>query len=765
MVDSNNNARTVENEPRSKRVELIVRQLESLPTLPVVATRLLQAATAKDISTKEVVSLIESDQALTVKILALTRKAHLGLGSSVKTVEKAVLMLGFEAVRNAVLSIQVFEAFGPGAKRDSGVEEESFDRAEFWKHCLAVACGAQLITEKVKLKDSFEPNEIFVCGLLHDLGKVALDTCLPKSFARIVKISESNRVSIADVERRILGLDHAAIGKRLAEHWQLPESIVHSIWLHHHKSSSLPEKIKYRSLAEIIYISDLIAREQRIGFSGNFIFSDNSKDMCKNLGIDSESYDDILMLLRSRMGERASMIGLEDLSSEELYRQALQGANGELGQLNQNLSLANDTLKSRSRYFEGLHHLHRNLKPGMAMVEMLEHLSSAVCSAMDIPSVIVYYQDTEQHFLESVLFDGNSYQSKLFEFSEISSSESRFVSDEFIVDVPDYLTELVLHYSRNLGSNPLRLLRLGCAGKALGGILISADDDLVNRLRLERQEVDALRSGCSLVIGQSLAYESKDNLADELLVVTRQMQELEQKLLEAKCMTGLGELAAGAAHEMNNPLAIISGRAQLLVDQVEDEHVSRALKVIVEQSNRASDIISDLMDFAKPVRPNREEVDLRGLLAEITESFTQANQLSTECISLDITEGSDLVFCDRSQLSSSIREILNNSLDACKDTEMKVNLKTYCDDEGQYVYIRISDNGSGMARDVLGKALDPFFSACKAGRRRGLGLSRAYRYIQSNNGMLWLESEPDGGTTVFIKVPSRPATISKDAKG
>ncbi len=753
---------------RSKRVELIVRQLEALPTLPVVATKVLQATTAKETSVREVISLIESDQSLTAKILGLTRKAHLGLGDSIGTVDKAVVMLGFDAIRSAVLSVQVFETFGI-REQDQAKEHPPtvFNREEFWKHSLAVACGAQLIVEQLAGK-KFDPDEVFVCGLLHDLGKVALDTCLPKSFARVVEIAVNNRTSIADVERRILGMDHAAIGKRLAEHWQLPEAIVHAAWLHHHKSSSLPINIKFRELIDVIYLADLIAREQRIGFSGNFILADRSEPMAQRMGISADGYQKILLDLRKRMGDRSALIGLNELSSEQLYQQALQAANAELGRLNQSLTISNRKLKSRSRYFESINQLHRALSPSMPVVQMLEHIASVIRSAIDVPAVVVYRQDNENRFLETACADENETQSKLFELPrEEIQAPAQGASDEnngFILDPPDILAEMIAHYARRLSPHPIKMIQLSCRDMVIGGILISADSLLIDRLSREQQEIIALSTACGLALGQSLTIEGKDRLAEELLVLTRQMEELEQKLLEVRCIAAIGELAAGAAHEMNNPLAIISGRAQLLQDQEPDPDKHKALEVIVKQAQRTSEIITELMDFAKPVKPQLKMFNIPDLLKQTVETFVQGNHLKPEQVHIEIGDSADKVYCDQQQLAYAVKEILSNSLEAAGPASLQIKIQTVAEDDKQFIQLRISDNGPGMESSVLSRAMDPFFSARKAGRGRGLGLSRAYRYIQSNNGTLWLESTPGLGTTAFIRLPVKHAK-GTDAKG
>src|SRR5690606_21838821 len=126
-------------------------------------------------SARDVVKLIESDVSLTTRILHLVHRPDMGVSGDVNSVERAVVLLGFAAVRSAVLAVSVFETFGTGPQR----KFSHFIRDDFWKHSIAVACCAELMTEVLteiyRKAAGIEPPQAFVGGLLHDLGKVALD--------------------------------------------------------------------------------------------------------------------------------------------------------------------------------------------------------------------------------------------------------------------------------------------------------------------------------------------------------------------------------------------------------------------------------------------------------------------------------------------------------------------------------------------------------------------------------------------------------------
>src|SRR4051812_17660607 len=171
---------------RARQVELILERVETLPTLSPVAARLLSIGTVDEVLIGDVVKIIESDPALSTRILGLCRKADRGLGDRITTVKRAVLMLGIESVRSAALSVSVYDLMSKddeSARKeldarvasenggDAADAQQTFDRKGFWKHSIAVACAAELIAAQ-HLKLRVLPEEAFLAGLLHDVGKL-----------------------------------------------------------------------------------------------------------------------------------------------------------------------------------------------------------------------------------------------------------------------------------------------------------------------------------------------------------------------------------------------------------------------------------------------------------------------------------------------------------------------------------------------------------------------------------------------------------------
>ena len=186
-----------------------------------------------------------------------------------------------------------FESFGSLSERRA----PHFSRDEFWKHCVATACCAGADGhgdrgEKGRHAPGVpDPSEAFICGLLHDLGKIALESILPKSFTRVVEAADLLRGNIADVERTVIGLDHMVVGKRLAERWNLPAIVRDCIWLHGQLPQALPANVKQPRMVNLITLADTLVREQHLGYSGNYTFAASKQGLLDAVGLTAEQID------------------------------------------------------------------------------------------------------------------------------------------------------------------------------------------------------------------------------------------------------------------------------------------------------------------------------------------------------------------------------------------------------------------------------------------------------------------------------------------
>jgi hypothetical protein len=167
--------------------------------------------------------------------------------------------------------------------------------------------------------------------MLHDMGKVALDAVLPKSFSKVVEAADLLRGNIADLERTVIGLDHMVVGKRLAEKWQLPATIRDCIWLHGQLPQALPATVKNPRMVNLTTLADLLVREQHLGYSGNYVFAMARQVPADAVGIGNEQVEAVMQKLVAT-STPSRRPGAGQASTSELYQHALARANKELGE-------------------------------------------------------------------------------------------------------------------------------------------------------------------------------------------------------------------------------------------------------------------------------------------------------------------------------------------------------------------------------------------------------------------------------------------------
>jgi signal transduction histidine kinase len=212
---------------------------------------------------------------------------------------------------------------------------------------------------------------------------------------------------------------------------------------------------------------------------------------------------------------------------------------------------------------------------------------------------------------------------------------------------------------------------------------------------------------------------------------------------------------------MNNPLAVISGRSQLLAQQLTDPKHKAAAHLIHEQSHRLSSIITELMDFAKPEPPHPKETDLAELIARALHEAKTQTDPADRTFEVTMTDVPP-VAVDPQQVAAALTEVIENSIHATDPTSGHIELHAAFDPYSSRVVVTVSDNGCGMDEGTVKRAFDPFFSNKPAGRRRGLGLAKALRWIEASGGSIRLESRAGQGTRGVILLPAvQPGAVAE----
>jgi signal transduction histidine kinase len=270
-----------------------------------------------------------------------------------------------------------------------------------------------------------------------------------------------------------------------------------------------------------------------------------------------------------------------------------------------------------------------------------------------------------------------------------------------------------------------------------------------------RSLVHRLRATLAAAEATGAAVVERDLLASVLLAVEAdegQESRIDHRVAEAR-LEALRELAYGAGHEINNPLANIAARAQaLLLDEREPER-RRRLATIVDQAFRARDMIGGLMVFARPPKPEPADTPLDELLGPVVEMLRgHAASLGVSFVHLP-PAGPIQLHVDRSQIAEALRMLGQNAIEATS-AGGRVVLEARGATSGGGAEVTISDDGPGMDPETAERACDPFFSGREAGRGIGLGLPKTLRLVEANGGSLRILSRPGQGTQCVVTLPA-----------
>lgn len=227
--------------------------------------------------------------------------------------------------------------------------------------------------------------------------------------------------------------------------------------------------------------------------------------------------------------------------------------------------------------------------------------------------------------------------------------------------------------------------------------------------------------------------------------------ELERRLAQAEKLSSIGLLAAGVAHEVNTPLAVISSYAQMLARQVAgDEEKARLLEKITRQTFRASEIVNALLNFSRAVPGRFEEVDLNRLIRETLLLLEHQLEQAGIRVELELEEGLAPIQGDPGKLQQVFLNLFLNARDAMEGGGT-LAIRSRCD--GRRIRIEVRDSGPGIPSEHLHRIFDPFFTTKPARRGTGLGLSISYGIVREHGGEIEVESRPGEGACFRLAFP------------
>lgn len=257
-------------------------------------------------------------------------------------------------------------------------------------------------------------------------------------------------------------------------------------------------------------------------------------------------------------------------------------------------------------------------------------------------------------------------------------------------------------------------------------------------------------------------------LIDQLAEAYHNLSNTQEQLKIAEKLASIGQLAAGVAHELNNPLGTILLYSSMMKKDIEkifnNDQAVEDIELIVEEAKRCKNIVSNLLDFARQGKLHLKEFDLSELLHDLIRLSSQ-NPASRNIIFTSNLNGKCLIKGDEDQLRQVFLNIINNACDAMQDVEEK-ELKVSLINNDNEAVIEFEDTGKGIPPENYGKVFTPFFTTKSIGKGTGLGLAISYGIIKMHRGSINFTSEVNKGTKFIVKLPKNPDSAgSGDIKG
>lgn len=733
----------------SRRVELAVGELTSLSVPPCVAVQYLPKVFQGRFSPSGIADIAECEPAIAAAVLSLAQRLGAGPARQRHAIRLVLDRLDGDDVRDALLGIKV----AAGEVESVEGQPAAPTHEDLTLHSLAVACCARHIAEAVSWQ--LDPLLAYCAGLLHDIGKYALRDIMPRSLAAIAGEAEAMRAGLHAVELRHLGTNHTLLGRQLAQRWRLPEAVAMAIWLHHSRPATVSQGLPQARVALVVWAADHLARHAGVGRSGSFHTPEPLDGIAEALDVPVATLRDIQDALAEEVGRKAQALSFDLPNAAARYGDLLQASTASLSRMHSRLSHESRELQTSAGYLAFTGEFLAGVDSSMDPIAIAEDFARRWQRFFQTGSVCLYLPGgAADGAVDAVVIEALGHSRKLvLEMPEDTPPVPPAIADHFaLIEAYGHFDWVQEQLEVDFDPGRTRLLPLISGGRAVAVIAFELNYPGDSDLFAARFATAA--SLAATVLDLALAKHRCERLSEQLAQVSLQTVASSRPANSTSGLDrveALAEMAAGVAHELNNPLSVISGRAQLLAQAESDGQKRHVLEVIEENARATAGIIDDLMSFAQPPAPRPAMVDVRQIVREAVELAGHKTGADHVNAQVQVADDVQEVFVDSAQVVSAVANIVANAIESYTDTMGPVKVTAEAAERG--VSLQVRDLGAGMDAETLRKATHPFFSGKPAGRKRGMGLAYAARLIELNRGSLDIQSRPGEGTAVTVLLP------------
>lgn len=756
----------------ARRAEQVLGRLGDLPAPPQASAILLSTKDGEAFEPREVVSLIEADPGLTARALAIAKllcaaSGRANSGKDISSIDDVALLAGLPTLRAAVVACQIFDAYAErptvSLEGDAGADPNAptMDRRVFWLSSIGVAAASQALgAARSASGEQVDVADAFLAGFAQSLGVLALDSILPRSFARVAAFAEREGKDLAEIERAIMGIDHHTVGRKVAERWQLPQSVRDTIWLAGVAPDRVPQTPQ-KPVITTVNLASALTRFAQLAWFGDAPTRDAVERLGVQCQVDAQTLGAVERSLMETASALATTLGLPNATIGELFTITLKRTRGELERQRARETPRERMVERQKAALAAVSAFQSKVAQGATLEDAAGAILESARESLGAGFVALCTQASGGGPIRAFALNDTGLKTATInppggEPPLRDSLKSDKPSQPLAPKAP-WLASDALFGGRLTAGHACVLP----SGAQVGAAVLLDKDPGAESLSL-RPLTGAWGAALAVVSASDAAHDASARLAQ----ADSKAEQARVAMLEAEGLKSIASLAGGAMDSFMAQVEMIRTRCEMLAPGLDKQRDQRWLEAIALAGANVGTLVQTLRLFSETPEIKRAAVPLNWVLERASREargrYKHDPRRYPQPRPRVLAEPNlPNVLIDPEQIIDALAEVIVNGLESEK-SEI-VEIRGHVDHNTGRALILVRDDGEGMPPDDMARAFDAYYTTKKKLRRLGLGLTRAKRLVELSAGEISLRADPGGGLAVAVFVPLAPPDMEAQA--